>query len=313
MIPALIKNIEKRDWLAMFAAAIVLMATSSCSTVLNNSKTSALSTDYCAPRLHYRDDTTKQVFVSKNALVAAKLDAHDYTLATHIGLLELLNQYSISETAEEKLNSKQKITERVLLLNTEMEAVVAELDCNGERYDQLARFLDARNHKVNTRLTVASIVTGAALAISTAIIKNNKVTNAVNISGGVAGAGLGFMLLNPKGKKIQLQTQHSLLNNVWHESNADNALPPALWRVLNEKAFSNEGKQSLIQTLKKRWLTFVFDDKLNKEDEQRFFGIKGYFNEEDLQHLADMHNQLQASIRTIQQDMRSLIAAINRI
>jgi hypothetical protein len=83
--------------------------------------------------------------------------------------------------------------------------------------------------------------------------------------------------------------------------------------VLNEKIFSNEGKQSLIQTLKKRWLTFVFDDKLNQQDEQRFFGVDGYFSEEDIQHLADMHNQLQASVRTVQQDMRSLIAAINRL
>ncbi len=289
------------------------MTASSCSAVLNSSKINALRTDYCAPSLKYQDDTTASDITFKSILVAGKLDAHDYTLAMHIGLVPLLNQYLTNGNAQEKLSLKQKITERILLFNTEVEAVVAELDCNGERYDQLAHFLEDRNQKVNTRLTVASIVTGAALAISTSIVNNDKVNKGINISGGVVGAALGFMVLNPKGKKVQLQTRRSLLNNVWKETNNDRAFPPALWRVLNEKSFSNEGKQSLIQTLKKRWLTFVFDDKLTKQDEQRFFGINGYFSEEDIQHLADMHNQLQASVRTIQQDMRSLIATINRL
>lgn len=103
------------------------------------------------------------------------------------------------------------------------------------------------------------------------------------------------------------------MDNVWFENNADMAFPPALWSVMTDKAFSNEGRFSLVQTLKKRWMLFVFDEKINTEDEQRFFKTGGYFSEEDIQHLADMHNQLQASVRSVQQDMRSLIEAINKL
>ncbi len=300
-------------WFRQSIIACTIWCFCSCSSVLQSSKINALRNDYCAPSLIYLNDSIEQKSNFKSESVAKRLDKHDYTLAAHVGLVELLDQYLKSQSAEDKLIARQKITEKILLFNTEVEAVVAELDCNGERYDQLARFLDARNSKINTRLNVASIVTGAALTISTAIIKNDNVNKTINISGGVVGAGLGFMLLNPKGKKVKLQTRRSLLDNVWRESNSDHAFPTSLWRVLNEKSFSNEGKQSLIQTLKKRWLTFVFDDKLNQEDEQRFFGINGYFSEEDIHNLADMHNQLQASVRTVQQDMRSLTSAINRL
>lgn len=299
--------------LSQLTVVCALLSLCSCSSVLQSSKINALRNDYCAPSLNYLNDSVEQKSNYRSESVAKKLDKHDYTLASRVGLVELLDQYLKSENAQDKLIARQKITETILLFNTEVEAVVAELDCNGERYDQLARFLDARNSKINTRLNVASIVTGAALTISTAIIKNNSVNKTINISGGVVGAGLGFMLLNPKGKKVKLKTRRSLLDNVWRESNSDHAFPTSLWRVLNEKSFSNEGKQSLLQTLKKRWLTFVFDDKLNQEDEQRFFGINGYFSEEDIHNLADMHNQLQASVRTVQQDMRSLTSAINRL
>jgi hypothetical protein len=279
--------------------------------VLQSSKLTALSNDYCAPAIPYGKDTLIQENDVIDTLVAHKLTPHDYALAAHIGLIPLLSQYLNSPTPLEKITARQKITHKLLLLNTEIQAVVAELDCNGERFDQLARFLETKNSKRTTRLTVASIVSAAAITLSTALIKNDNVNKGINISGGITGTALGFMLLNPKGRKLKLPIYRSMLSNVWYENNADKAFPPALWRIITDKSFTNERKLSLIQTLKKRWVLFVFDGKVDDKNEQLFFGAGGYFSEEDIRHLSDMDNELQASVRTVEQDMRSLISAVD--
>lgn len=291
---------------------LVWVTAFSCSPVLQSPKLTALSNDYCAPAIPYEESTSLPESYAPDTLVISMLTPHDYALATHIGLVPFLSQYLNSPTPLEKIKAKQQITYKLLMLNTEIEAVVAELDCNGERFDQLARFLETKNNKRTTRLTVASIIAAAAVTLSTTLIKNDHVNTGINIGGGITGTLLGFMLLNPKGKRLKLPIYRSLLSNVWHEHNVDNAFPPALWRILNDKSFSNEGKLSLIQSLKKRWLLFVFDGKIDKENEQLFFGEGGYFSEEDIQHLSDMDNELQASIRTVEQDMRSLISSVDR-
>lgn len=302
----------------ILAAALMIglgICSTSCSTLNETSRVTALKNDYCAPAVKYEqhDSLDKATNLPIDPLVASKLSAHDLKLASHLGLTVIISSYLHSSLPIEKLRHKQQLIEKILLFNTQTEAIVAELDCNGERFDQLARYLDDKNSHTNNRLTVASILTAAAVSISTALIKNNDVNKGINISGGVAGAGLGFMLLNPAGKKIKLQTGKGLLTNAWTENNADNAFPPALWGVMTDKTFSNSGKLSLLQTLKERWKLFVFSGNVDTDDEMKFFKKGGRFSEEDVQHLADMHNQLQASVRSVQQDTRSLIEAIKRL
>ncbi len=310
-------DLRRKPIKALVSATIIATFTvcSSCSSLMKSSKVNALLNDYCAPNISYQQEDTVATIrtTSVDALLTQKLNAHDLTLASRIGLTTSIAAYLNSTSPLEKLAAKQKITDQMLLFNTQVEAVVAELDCNGERFDQLARYLNDRNSRVNTRLTVASILAAAAITISTVLIKNDNVNKAINISGGVTGAGLGFALLNPKGKKVKYHSTRSLLDNVWYENNAGNAFPPALWRVMTDRSFSNSGQYSLIQTLKKRWLLFVFEDKIDPKDELRYFKTGGYFSQQDIQHLADMNNQLQASVRSVQQNMRSLTEAINRL
>ena len=284
----------------------------SCSPVIKNPKIAVLQENYCAPNIQYTGDVAPEPNIVKDTSVVLKLSGHDYALASHLGLLPLLSQFSHSSSSLEKLQAKQKITDKIILFQTEINALAAELDCNGERFDQLARVLDSRNSKKNTQLTVASIALGAAITLSTALIKNDGLSNGINIGGGVAGTGLGFLLLNPKGKKIELKTHRNLIRNVWTESNIDNAFPPSVWRVMSDKSFSNDGKLSLIQTLKKRWLLFAFDNDIDSREEELYFGKGGYFLSDDIHLMSDMNNELQASVRTVQQDLLSLTSSVNR-
>ncbi|MVX35759.1 hypothetical protein [Myroides sp. LoEW2-1] len=290
---------------------LFIFVMSSCSSVIKSSKITALQQNYCAPNIVYLDNTTEEERLFKDELVAQKLSEHDYTLASHLGLVPVLAKYLHSEDTLEKMQATQQMIAITQLFQTELDALAAELDCNGERYDQLARVLDAKNGTTNTQLTVASIAIGAAVTLSTALITNDNTNKGLNIAGGVVGTGLGFMLLNPKGKKVELVSYRSLIGNVWKESNVDNAFPATVWRVLNDKSFSNEGKLSLIQTLKNRWLLFAFDEEVSKKEEELYFGHGGFFKSDDIHLMSDMNNELQASVRTLQQDLHSLLFAIN--
>ncbi|MCC9043458.1 hypothetical protein LNQ81_12330 [Myroides sp. M-43] len=289
----------------------VLGSLASCSSVIKSSRVTALQENYCAPNIAYQDNTTAEQRSFKDTLVAEKLSQHDYNLATHLGLVPQMAKFLNSTDPIEKIEAKQQIIISTQLFQTEIDALAAELDCNGERYDQLARVLDSKNNTSNTQLTVASIAIGAAVTLSTALITNDNTNKGLNIAGGVVGTGLGFLLLNPKGKKIELRTYRSLLRNVWRENNDDIAFPPALWRVMNDKSFSNEGKLSLVQTLKNRWLLFAFDKEVDKKEEELYFGRGGLFKSDDIHLMSDMNNELQASVRTVQQDLRSLIYSVS--
>jgi hypothetical protein len=63
----------------------------------------------------------------------------------------------------------RKIHNRLLVASTEISSLVAELDCEGERADQLATYLDGRDQRRIRNLTLLSIVTGAATTVVTAI------------------------------------------------------------------------------------------------------------------------------------------------
>ncbi|SEI92660.1 hypothetical protein SAMN04488018_10731 [Myroides marinus] len=283
----------------------------SCSTVIKEPKVRILKENYCSPTIAYTDYEVEVIDIKRDSVLANQLSSHDYILATHIGIKSLLSKLGESKDPFEKLELKQQINTRILLFQTEIDAVAAELDCNGERFDQLARVLDSKNNKTNTELTVATIALGAAITLSTALIKNDDLNKGINITGGIAGAGLGFLLLNPKGKKVELNNNRNLLRNVWENNNEDIAFPPALWRVMNEKSFSNEGELSLLQTLKNRWITFAFEDNISKKQEELYFGKGGLFSSDNIHLMSDMNNELQATVRTVQQDLRSLVFNIS--
>jgi len=81
---------------------------------------------------------------------------------------------------------------------------------------------------------------------------------------------------------------------------------------LNEKYFSNSGKVSLVQSIKKRWLEFDLGKQVDKADEQLYFGAGGVYKADDLHTRAAMLNELQSTVRSINQDLQGLMLYIER-
>ncbi|OPC54134.1 hypothetical protein DSC47_03495 [Elizabethkingia miricola] len=286
----------------------------SCSSVIKSSKTATLTTDYCKPNFTYQyPEIMTNTGNQEDSTLIKKLPASDYALSKNIGILPLLSQYNKAKDPLKILIAKQKISDQLMITNSGLNAMAAESDCNGERIQQLSNYLGDINNKNIRKLTVGSIILGATIAVSSSLINNNNTNKAINIGGGAAGAALGLLTLNPKGRKVQMDIQRNLLRNIWNNDNSDQAFPPDIWNILNEKSFSNSGNKSMRETLKDRWLLYAFDGKPDAETLQLFFGNGGTFRADDLQTMSNMYNELQASIRSLQQNMQSLMLKINTL
>lgn len=305
----------KKRVLNIVVCITLLFFLCSCSTVLKTTKVDSLTTNYCAPKISYqyqRANEQDSPYPKQDSILRSHLSTHDILLSEDINVAPQLAAYFATKDTLKMLVLRQKITDRIILANTELDAVAAELDCNGERIDQLARYVDNINTKSNRRLTVGSVVVGALTTVATVAISKKGLNTTVGVAGGLVSAGLGALTINPKGKKVNMTLDRNLLRNVWNNNNDDNAFPPSVWKILGEKSFSNNGDSSLRETIKSRWLRFTFDGKAKPEDVDLYFDKGGLFTSDNLHTLANMYNELQASVRSVQQDMQSLNLAISK-
>ncbi|KMQ67717.1 hypothetical protein ACM39_12825 [Chryseobacterium sp. FH2] len=211
------------------------------------------------------------------------------------------------------LQLKTKINSKITIALTELDAVAAEFDCEGERVAQIGNYVDNLNDSRNNKLILYSIVTGAAASIAGGIIKDDAWSNAVDISGGALGAGFGLATLNPKGKKVEFIHQRNLLRDIWNEKLESPNFPPFIWYMYTEKKFSNKEKHSIIGNMKERWLHYQFDDDKDAANRSVIFSDGGYYRADDLHNRAAMLNQMQSATRTINQNINYLLLDLDKL
>lgn len=228
-------------------------------------------------------------------------------------IIRLKNDSSI-EAQLEILHLRSLIDSKITIALTELDAVAAEFDCEGERVGQMANYVDDLNNRRMNRLVIFSIVLGAAATTTTAIVKNENVGNSVDIGAGVLGAGLGFMMLNPKGKKVEFIHQRNLLRDIWTEKLQSENFPPFVWYMYTEKNFSNytEGL-SIIQNIKRRWLQYNFGNDVNIANASVLYNDGGSYLAEDLHNRTSMLNQMQSATRTISQNINYVLLDLDKL
>lgn len=208
---------------------------------------------------------------------------------------------------------KNSIASKVTIALTELDAVAAEFDCEGERVAQMALYVDNLNEKRTNKLVVYSIVAGAAASIASGIIKNENWGSGVDIGGGIVGAGLGFATLNPKGRKVEFIHKRNLLRDVWVEELQSDNFPPFVWYMYTEKKFSNyQDRVSILQNIKQRWLQFNFENDIQEANQSVLFSDGGLYRSSDLHNRASMLNQMQSATRTINQNINYLLLDLDR-
>ncbi len=211
------------------------------------------------------------------------------------------------------LQLKNTINSKITIALTELDAVAAEYDCEGERVSQMAAYVENINNSRNEKMILYSIITGAATSVAGSLVSSQSLSNAINIGGGVAGAGLGLATLNPKGKKVAFIHKRNLLRDIWEEKLSSPNFPPFVWYMYTEPHFSSNQNSSVISGIKERWLHFHFDDDTAAARHSILFGDGGFYRALDLHNRAAMLNQMQSATRTINQNFNYLLLDLDKL
>lgn len=254
------------------------------------------------------DHKWKTQFTKQNILLAHALNL-DKELEQ---LTELRDEHSNIKDSVLYLAAQQKIEQKVRDALVEIDALVGELDCEGERCDQLKELLEGMNSKRDNKLTVASIVIGALSAVADACISNDGWNKGVAIGAGVIGAGLGWATLSPKGKRLILKHKRNHLRAVWEEKNS-NEFPPIVWYMLNEIKFTNTQQSTMLRNIRNRWLTFTFEDDIKEANKSSLFKDEGVYTESLLETRSQLVGQLKATTQTLHQNFSSLLKEIKQL
>ena len=304
--------------IVLFSSLVTL---ASCSSSRNQPLKSADT--YCDPAIQYTYDST--YLPKPTTLVLHQLDTsltgqysqHDLLLANAVGILPLLQDLiTLSKTNSpearlESLRKRQQILNRLMLASTQISGLAAELDCEGERADQIATYLDQRDTRRIRRLTILSVVIGAATTVATTLILTDNTTKVVGVGGGVVSAGLGGLAAFSSNRSVSFKHPRNLLTDIWNQPAQSVVYPPMVWYVLNEKLFSNGGQHSISYNIRQRWQNYVVSG-ASPEQISLYFGEGGNYQADDLHNRANMLNQLQSSVRSINQDLQSLVLAVSQ-
>lgn len=250
----------------------------------------------------------KELFSDQSILILNALDNLDEVHE----IIDLKKDSSLASQVK-VLQLKTKINSKITIALTELDAVAAEFDCEGERVAQIGNYVDNLNLSRNNKLILYSIITGAAASIAGGIVGDQGWSNAIDIGGGVLGAGFGLATLNPKGKKVEFIHQRNLLRDIWREKLESPNFPPFIWYMYTEKKFSNREERSIIGNMKERWLHYQFDDDKAAADHSVIFSDGGFYRADDLHNRAAMLNQMQSATRTINQNINYLLLDLDKL
>jgi hypothetical protein len=287
---------------------------------------------YCDPPLPYRYDPAFAPQPNFEAALTPELLAHyprrNLLTANAAGILPQLRELvALEDIARQPLahrqqpvaelavlQQRQRIAAQVALVSTTVASVAAELDCEGERADQVAGYLSEQDSRRTQRLNVLSISIGAASGIGTTVIDNKPGQYAFGIGGGLLAAGLGLLTLKG-GSTAEFQHPRNLLAEVWAEKPTSELFPPSVWYMLTEPAFSNSGKTALAHNTRQRWEHYGQlahpESKAGKQLAALLFGAGGEYSADQLTVRANMLNELQSAVRLLNQELQGLQLALH--
>lgn len=273
--------------------------------------------DYCASTVPYEEVSAflptadLEMVLQADTVLTHRFTSHDLRVANAAGVVPLLRTLTggpSPRTEADRLERSarlQQLHSRLTIAAGQIAGVAAELDCEGERADRLATYLDQLDSRRVRRLTILSVIAGGVTSVVTAFVESPTGSKVAGIGGGLLSAGLGGAAAFSSNQTTYLNHSHNLLTDIWQQPQASTLYPPFVWYMLNQKAFSNDGQHSISFNNRERWKTYVLTDSPAKE-QALYFGNGGAYTAEQLHRRANMVNQLQASVRSLSQDLSSL-------
>jgi len=296
----------------------------SCSVKKDLSINTTMDIDYCFPvsseiDAHIIPNTyNTDSLLQNDTQLSTRYSRKEILLANATGIIpELKKALTLAAdttgASEQNLMLMQfKIQQKINLIHNAMENTAAELYCEQERTRRISTILVNSNQKRTNKLTVASLIAGAATGLAPALIEKKGPQNAVLLTGGVITGLVSLALIKSSAKTIKLSYQRSFLGDIWYAPQKPNALPQFIYLILTTKDFSIlDGQYSTQQNIKSRWQIAELGPDVKDKTITLMFGKGGDFNTGDLNLKIALLNQLEAAIKLLDTDVNSALTHMN--
>jgi hypothetical protein len=253
---------------------------------------------YCEPTSANRDAWVEDV--------APPGASHRARIRAVLGL-DALTAPLLHDTVPDEKAQRLATLERIEEARLAIARISAELDCEGERADQVGNYLQEKSQSWVQGFTVASLVAGAATGIASAFLMAADTSKGSQLAVGVSGAsvagalGIGALVVHPR---LPFSHPRNLLADVWNGPRVSTLYPPVVWAYLSRPEFSNRGDQPIRAKIATRWRSFAG---LEADDVKLLFGSGGPYDEKALHVRASMLNQVKAEVELLNQELADAV------
>lgn|SRR5262245_60324764 len=246
-------------------------------------------------------------------------------IAVHIAevmdLLPLLNRMARLEVEQAPFAEiepvRQKVLTRLVLATLEVSGLVAEIECEVQRADQVHdRLWDIQTTRTTSQTILAVIFGGLANILSGGVSMATGAGDTGNIAS-VAGGALEVLFgTSANFTKVRQEFSHprNHLAAVWNGSPESEFFSPRAWRFLTEPGIRGLGGHSLRDVMLQTWQE---EGKLGEVGSYRgekrvalLFGSGGLYDSEELHVREAMLHQLESSIQLMHQELETLLREV---
>jgi hypothetical protein len=263
--------------------------------------------------------TTRSVERQEAVKLYSKIAVH---VADVMDVLPLLNHLAHLENLQapsaEIERARRKLTTRLQLANMEVSSLVAEIECEVQRADEVQdRLKQVQSTRTTTQTILGIIAGGLANILSGGIGMAARSGDAADIAS-VAGGTLEVLFgtsANFTKVRQEFSHPHNHLEVFWNGDGKEKEFfSPGVWRFLTEPDIRDlEGhslRDVLVQTWNEEGRLGTPGSHQEKARKALLFGEGGLYDSDDLHVREAMLHQLESSIQLMHQDLETLLREV---
>ena len=246
-------------------------------------------------------------------------------IAVHIAdvmdLLPLLNRMARLEVAQAALadieRARQKVITRLVLATLEVSGLVAEIECEVQRADQVHdRLQDIQTTRTTSQTILGVIFGGLANILSGGISMATGAGDAGNITSVMGGALEVVFGTSANFTKVRQEFSHprNHLAAVWDGSPKSEFFSKRAWRFLTTPGIrgleGNSLRDVMLQTWQEEGKLGEVGSGREKERIALLFGSGGLYDSEELHVREAMLQQLESSVQLMHQELETLLREV---
>jgi len=234
-------------------------------------------------------------------------------------LLNRLAQLELEQAPPAEIErARRKLTTRLDLANLEVSSMVAEIECEVQRADEVQdRLKQAQTTRTTTQTILGVIFGGLANILSGGISMATQAGDAAHIAS-VAGGTLEVLFgtsANFTKVRQEFSHPHNHLQAFWNgEGKEREFFSPGVWRFLTEPDIRDTEGHSLRDVLVDTWNEEGRLGEPGSQEEKRrkalLLGAGGLYDSDDLHAREAMLQQLESSIQLMHQDLETLLREV---